>query len=110
MQDKLNLIVKDNFLTELQLEKLKKLLEQFGVEVLYEKSKEGYNLNMSWDSSDVYRRSSRYAGRNKINTCIDWTQVDYLSSLGMTNEEISERLGVNIRTFYRRKSDHKKDN
>lgn len=110
MQDKLNLIVKENFLTELQLEKLKKLLDQFGVEVLYEKSKEGYNLNMSWDSSDVYRRSSRYAGRNKINTRIDWTQVDYLSSLGMTNEEISERLGVNIRTFYRRKSEHKKEN
>lgn len=110
MQDKLNLIVKENFLTELQLEKLKKLLDQFGVEVLYEKSKEGYNLNMSWDSSDVYRRSSRYAGRNKINTRIDWTQVDYLSSLGMTNEEISARLGVNIRTFYRRKSEHKKEN
>lgn len=110
MQDKLNLIVKESFLTELQLEKLKKLLDQFGVEVLYEKSKEGYNLNMSWDSSDVYRRSSRYAGRNKINTRIDWTQVDYLSSLGMTNEEISERLGVNIRTFYRRKSEHKKEN
>ncbi len=110
MQDKLNLIVKENFLTELQLEKLKKLLDQFGVEVLYEKTKEGYNLNMSWDSSDVYRRSSRYAGRNKINTRIDWTQVDYLSSLGMTNEEISERLGVNIRTFYRRKSEHKKEN
>ena len=110
MQDKLNLIIKENFLTELQLEKLKKLLDQFGVEVLYEKSKEGYNLNMSWDSSDVYRRSSRYAGRNKINTRIDWTQVDYLSSLGMTNEEISERLGVNIRTFYRRKSEHKKEN
>lgn len=110
MQDKLNLIVKETFLTELQLEKLQKLLVQFGVDVRYNKSKEGYDLNMTWDSSEVYRKSSRYAGRNKINTKIDWTQVEYLSSLGMTNEEISERMGVNIRTFYRRKSDHRKEN
>ncbi|MDO4938758.1 MAG: hypothetical protein Q4E54_02215 [Lachnospiraceae bacterium] len=110
MQDKLNLKVKENFLTELQLEKLKKLLEQFGVEVVYSRAKDGYDLNLLWDSSEVYRKSSRYAGRNKKGTDIDWTQVDYLSSLGMTNDEISDRLGVNIRTFYRRKSDHKKEN
>lgn len=110
MQDKLNLTVKENFLTDLQLEKLKKLLEQFGVEVYYDKTKDGYELNLQWDSSDVYRKSSRYAGRNKLGTKIDWTQVDYLSSIGMTNEEISERLGVNIRTFYRRKADNRKEN
>ena len=109
MQDKLNLTVKDTFLADMQLEKLKKLLEQFGVEVFYEKGKDGYSLDLHWDTADVYRKSNRYAGRNKIHTKIDWTQVDYLSSLGMTNDEISERLGVNIRTFYRRKSDHKKD-
>ena len=109
MQDKLNFQVKETFLTELQLDKLKKLLEQFGVDVNYKKAKDSYDLNMSWDSSDVYRKSSRYAGRTKIGTGIDWTQVDYLSSLGMTNDEISERLGVNIRTFYRRKSDHRKE-
>ena len=110
MQDKLNLTVKDTFLADMQLEKLKKLLEQFGVDVLYEKRKDSYNLDLLWDTSEVYRKSNRYAGRNKIHTKIDWTQVDYLSSLGMTNDEISDRLGVNIRTFYRRKSDHRKEN
>ena len=58
MQDKLNFQVKETFLTELQLDKLKKLLEQFGVDVNYKKAKDSYDLNMSWDSSDVYRKSS----------------------------------------------------
>ena len=39
MQDKLNLTVKDSFLADMQLEKLKKLLEQFGVDAVYEKRK-----------------------------------------------------------------------
>jgi len=107
MQDKLNFTVKESYLTELQLEKLKKLLEQFGVDVSFLKVSSGYDVNMYWDTSEVYRKSTRYAGRNKVNTSIDWAQVDLLSSLGMTNEEIAERLGVNIRTFYRRKNDHK---
>lgn len=107
MQDKLSFTVKENYLTKLQLEKLQKLLEQFGVSVSYLKVSGGYDVNLNWDTSSVYRKSSRYAGRNKIHTEIDWNQVDLLSSLGMTNEEIAERLGVNIRTFYRRKNDHK---
>ena len=107
MQDSLNFIVKDNFLTDLQLEKLEKLLGPFGVSVNFKKCKEGYNLDLSWDSSTVSRKSSRYAGRNKIATNIDWTQVDYLKSIGMTNDEISDHLGVNIRTYYRRQAENK---
>jgi len=109
MQDKLNFTVKESYLTELQLEKLKKLLEQFGVTVTYLKTAGGYDLNLVWDTTTVYRKSSRYAGRNKIHTSIDWNEVELLSSLGMTQEEIAERLGVNIRTFYRRKNDYRKD-
>jgi len=109
MIDKLNFVVKENFLTELQLEKLKKVLEPIGIDVTYEKKGENFNLDMQWDASAVYRKSSRYAGRNKIHTAIDWNQVEYLKSIGMTNDEISEHLGVNIRTFYRRQSDHRKD-
>lgn len=108
MQDKLNFQIKDQFLTDMQLEKLKKLLNQFGVETTYNKSKEdSYSLELTWDSSSVYRKSNRYAGRNKIDTNIDWNEVELLSSLGMTNENIAERLGVNIRTFYRRKNENK---
>ena len=107
MQDKLSFTVKENYLTELQLEKFKKLLEQFGVDVSFLKVTGGYDVNLNWDTSSVYRKSSRYAGRNKLHTEIDWNQVELLSSLGMTNEEIADRLGVNIRTFYRRKNDHK---
>jgi len=109
MQDKLNFTVKESYLTELQLEKLKKLLEQFGVEASYKKGAAGYDLNLNWDTSTVYRKSSRYAGRNKIHTSIDWNEVELLSSLGMTQEEIADRLGVNIRTFYRRKSDYRNE-
>jgi len=109
MQDKLNFIIKESYLTELQLEKLKRLLEQFDVEVTYLKSSAGYELNLNWDTSAVYRKSSRYAGRNKIHTEIDWNQVEMLSSLWMKQEEIAERLGVNIRTFYRRKGEHRNE-
>ena len=110
MQDNLNFIVKDNFLTDMQLEKLKKVLAPMGIDVRFEKKGGAYNLDMSWDSSAVYRKSSRYAGRNKIHTDLDWNQISYLESLGMTNDEICDHLGVNIRTYYRRKSEHKKDN
>ena len=109
MQDYLNLTVKDTFLTDLQLEKLERLVEPFGVKVAYSKCKEGYNVNLSWDTSAVNRKSSRYAGRNKVATDIDWTQVDYLKSMGMTNDEISDHLGVNIRTYYRRQAENKKN-
>ena len=107
MQDKLNFIVKENYLTALQLDKLKKLLEQFGVNTIYEKRGDSYNLDLNWDTSSVYRKSTRYAGRNKKHTDIDWNQVEYLKSIGMTNDEISDHLGVNIRTFYRRQADFK---
>lgn len=108
MQDNLNFTVKDNFLAELQLEKLQKLLAQFGVDVIYKKSGADYNVDLMWDTSNVYKKSTRYAGRNKIHTNLDWDQVSMLKSMGMTNDEISDHLGVNIRTYYRRKSEHKK--
>ena len=110
MQDNLNFTVKENFLTELQLEKLQKLLAQFGVDVVYRKTGEEYILDLLWDNSTVYKKSNRYAGRNKIHTNLDWDQVAMLKSMGMTNDEISEHLGVNIRTYYRRKSERKKTN
>ena len=109
MQDKLNFTIKDSFLADMQLEKLKKLLVPFGVDVFYQKKGDEYSLDLNWDTSSVYRKSSRYAGRNKIHTNLDWNQVEYLKSIGMTNDEISEHLGVNIRTFYRRKSDHRQE-
>lgn len=106
----MNFTVKENFLTELQLEKLQKLLGQFGVEAIYKKVGSDYNLDLLWDTSNVYKKSNRYAGRNKIHTNLDWDQVRMLKSMGMTNDEISEHLGVNIRTYYRRQSEHKKEN
>ena len=109
MQDNLNFVVKDNFLTDMQLDKLKRVLSPMGIDVRYEKKGDSYNLDMMWDSSVVYRKSNRYAGRSKIHTDLDWDQIDHLKALGMTNDEISDHLGVNIRTFYRRQSDHKKD-
>ena len=107
MKDNLNFTVKDTFLTDLQLEKLARTLEQFDMHVYYKKIDEDFVLDISWDPSKVYRKSSRYAGRHKQATDIDWNQVEYLKSIGMTNEEISEHIGVNLRTFYRRKNDHK---
>jgi len=107
MRDNLNFTVKDQFLTDLQLEKLARTLEPFDISVTYKKNDGEYSLDMSWDPSKVYRRSNRYAGRHKEGTGIDWEQVNYLKNIGMTNEEVAEHLGVNIRTFYRRKNDRK---
>ena len=107
MRDSLDFIVKDRFLTDLQLEKLQKTLAPFGIEVNYRKGEGEYDLNLNWDPSKVYKKSNRYAGRHKEGTGIDWEQVKYLKQMGMTNEEIADHLGVNIRTFYRRKNDKK---
>ncbi len=107
MKEKLNFVVKENNLTQLQLEKLKKTFGQMDVDVSYSRCEGGFDLSFAWDSSEIYRRSSRYAGRSRIEKPIDWDQVEFWRSLGMQNEEIADRLGYNIRTFYRRQHEYR---
>lgn len=90
---------------DMEAKKLNDLLKDTGVEVMIRTNEViGYSiLSVSVDKSEIEQKRKRNAGRhykiyNKRYTCGEIREMQKV----ITNKDIAKKLGISIRTLYRR--------
>lgn len=101
MKESLRFMIQETIETEVASKKLKEILTDTGISVIYDPDRK--SLIFNFDTHEVRKKASRNAGRKRKSDSLHMT-VGEVKELMKSNrpEEIYKMLGVSKATYYRR--------